>query len=212
MWIVCNKSVLLEALEDTRIDKILLISRKPLGLKNPKIEELIINDFLKIGLKAEHLKNYGAIYHRMGVSVIGLSEEKYSHFTFKITKALVDTLFEINPKMVFVYVSGQGTDSTEKGRIIWARVKGKAENYILNQGFKDAYMIRLGALLPEKGIRSKTIWYQVFYDIKRPFFPLFKRFDSIVSTTSFGKALLKLLFYPSAKKHLENRDLHSLMN
>ena len=113
--------------------------------------EVLLKDFEKIDQVKEHLQGFDACFHCMGVSSAGKSEEQYHKLTFDITKSLVDACYEVNPTMVFTYVSGAGTDSTEKGNTMWARVKGKTENYILNKGFEDAYMFRAGAIIPEKG-------------------------------------------------------------
>jgi hypothetical protein len=129
-----------------------------------------------------------------------------------MSKELADTLYELNPQMVFSYVSGAGTDGTEKGRIMWARVKGKTENMILNKGFKDAYAFRPGAILPEKGIKSRTGWYNTFYAIARPFFPLMRKMKSVTTTTKLGMALINVSLKPSKKKVLENVEINDLVN
>ena len=205
-----GKSVLLECLDDPRIDEILVINRSSVGITNPKLKEIQLQDFSKIDTIYTELIGYDAIFHCMGVSVVGLSEETYTHITYTMTKAIADALYEINPKMTFSYVSGKGTDSSESGRSMWGRVKGKTENYILSKGFKDAYMIRLGAILPEKGIKSKTGWYNTLYIVMRPFFPLMKKSKNIITTTNFGKAMINTLFRPQSLKYLENKDLNLL--
>lgn len=205
-----GKAVLLEALEDERIEKVLIINRNPLGLSHPKLQEIILKDFAKVETIEENLSNYDACFYCMGVSVIGLNEEKYTEITFSITKAFAELLYKLNPEMVFNYVSGTGTDSSEKGSSMWARVKGKTENMVLNQGFKDAYAFRPGVILPEKGIKSKTGWYNFFYVISRPIFPFLKRSKNITTSTKLGKAMINTLFYPVDLKHLENKDINQL--
>lgn len=110
--------------------------------------------------------------------------------------------------MVFNYVSGTNTDSSEKGNSMWARVKGKTENYILNKGFKDAYMFRPGAIVSEKGIKSNTVWYNVLYVLARPFFPLMKKSKNITTTTKLGVAMINTVLKPTDLKHLENVDIN----
>ena len=205
-----GKAVLLEAIDDNRIEKILVINRTSLASEYPKLKEILIQDFTQIGTQKEYLKGYDACFHCMGVSSFGMSESQYTYLTYDITKAFVDTLYEINPSMVFNYVTGEGTDNSEKGRIMWARVKGKTENYILNKGFKGAYMIRLGALLPEKGIQSKTKLYNTLYIFLRPLFPLLKKSKNIITTTNFGKAMLNTLFYPQDDIFLTNTMLNKI--
>lgn len=205
-----GKSVLLECLANDQIDKVLLINRSMVGIQHPKIKEILLKDFSAVNEQKENLEGYDGCFHCMGVSALGMSEEDYTRITYTYTKALADLLFELNPEMVFNYVSGIGTDSSEKGSSMWARIKGKTENYILSLGFRDAYMIRLGAILPEKGIKSKTGWYNAMYVVMRPFFPLFKKSHSIITTTAFGNAMINTLFFPKDKKYLDNKDLNAL--
>lgn len=205
-----GKAALLECLDSSKIASVLIINRQTLGMQHPKLKEVLLKDFSQISTIKENLKGYDACFHCMGISAIGLSEEQYAKVTFEYTKNLVDILFEVNPQMIVNSVSGKGTDSTEKGNIMWARVKGKTENYILNKGFKDAYMIRLGAILPEKGIRSKTNWYSIIYVILTPFFPLLKKSKNILTTTTFGIAMINTLFMPQENKWLENKDMNVL--
>ena len=205
-----GKSVLLECIESDKINKITIVNRSSVGVEHKKINEVLLTDLSQIKTVREDLGTPDACFHCMGVSALGMSEENYTHITFTITKQLTDLLYELNPEMTFNYVSGIGTDSTEKGSSMWARVKGRTENYILNKGFKDAYMIRLGAILPEKGIKSKTGWYNAMYVLMRPFFPLFKKSRNIITTTAFGNAMINTLFFPQDKKYLENKDLNQL--
>lgn len=206
-----GKSVLLECIDDPRIDTILLISRKSNNIPHDKVQELIITSYEELPGQLNNFKTYDACFHCMGVSSVGMNEQDFNYTTFELTKILTDSLFETNPNMIVNYVSGTGTDSSEKGRVMWARIKGKTENYILNKGFKDAYMIRLGALLPEKGIKSNTGWYNAAYTLTKPLYPLLKNFQSILTTTEFGKAMINTIFNPQVKKHLENKDLKKMI-
>ncbi|MDO3695704.1 NAD-dependent epimerase/dehydratase family protein [Wenyingzhuangia sp. chi5] len=205
-----GKAVLYECIENSDIEKILLINRHSLAINNNKIHEVILKDFSNIASIKNEMHGYDACFHCMGISSIGIDEEAFSKVTYEYTKKLTDVLYQANPNMVVNYVSGKGTDSTEKGNVMWARVKGRTENYILNKGFKDAYMIRLGAILPEKGITSKTFWYNIIYVLLRPFFPIMKKSKNILTTTSFGKAMINTLFFPQENKHLENKDMNLL--
>lgn len=205
-----GKSILLEAMEDERIEKILLINRKSVDIDNNKITEILLSDFTKIDSFKDKFVGYDALFHCMGVSAVGMSEEKYRHLTYDISKAIVDVAYSINPKMMVSYVSGVGTDSSEKSKTMWARVKGKTENYILNRGFYKAYMIRLGAILPEKGIRSRTQLYNFFYVLFRPFFLLMKKSNNIVTTTNFGKAMINLLYQTVYEKYIDNKQMNLL--
>ncbi|TMU56563.1 epimerase [Flagellimonas algicola] len=205
-----GKGVLLECLEDVRISEVLVINRSPLGIEHPKLKEILLKDFMELESVKDQLEGYHACFYCMGVSVLGLNEETYGHITFTMTKKFADVLFELNSDMVFNYVSGSGTDSSEKGRSMWARVKGKTENYILNKGFKDAYAFRPGGIIPEKGIKSRTGWYNAFYVITRPFFPLMKKSKNITTTTKIGQAMIQTLFHSLKMKHLENKAINTL--
>lgn len=205
-----GKSILLESLNDNRIEEVLLINRTSLEIKHDKVKEVILKDFSNFKSIENEFHGYDALFHCMGVSSIGMSEDDFNKFTYEYTKSLIDVASNINPNMIVSYVSGTGTDSSEKGRVMWARVKGKTENYILNKQFKDAYMIRLGGLIPEKGIKSKTSWYNTVYVVLKPLFPLMKLSSSLISTTNLGKALLNTLFFPQELKVLENKDLNIL--
>lgn len=207
-----GKSVLLECIEHPSIDKILLINRSALKFDHPRVDEVLLADFTQMHTVKDQLKNYDACFHCMGISSVGKSEEEFTEITFDLTQKLADILYELNENMVFNYVSGTNTDSTEKGKTMWARVKGKTENYILNKGFKDAYMFRPGAIVPEKGIRSSTGWYNVVYVLLKPFFPLMKKNKNITTTTKFGLAMINSLISPIDLKHLENIDINQLAN
>lgn len=207
-----GKSVALACLEDTSVTEVLLINRSSAELHHPKLKEILIDSFMELPKHAEFFKGIDGCYHCMGVSAVGLSEEKYHQITFEYTKILADLVFEQSPQAVFTYVSGVGTDSTEQGSVMWSRVKGKTENYILNKGFKDAYAFRPGAILPPKGVKSKTGWYNALYVILRPFFPLMAKMESVVTGMAVGKAMLHVTQSPSETKILDPRDINRLSN
>lgn len=204
-----GKGVLYECLNSPEIAKVILINRSNINISNPKIAEIIVPDFLTVSQIKAQLINIDACFHCMGVSSVGMSEDEFAKPTFDITKQLADLCFEINKDMTFNYVSGVGTDSTEKGRVMWARVKGRTENYILNKGFAKAYMFRPGFIIPEKGIRSRTRLYQSIYNVMRPFFPLLNKLNGITTTTKVGQAMINSLLYPEQElKYLENKDIN----
>ncbi|MDA3854323.1 MAG: NAD-dependent epimerase/dehydratase family protein [Bacteroidales bacterium] len=205
-----GKGVLIECLESSDVDSILIINRKSLGLSHPKLKEVLLSDFTKFDSITTELKGYNACFHCMGVSSIGKSEEEFNHFTYTMTQSLVDAIAEVNPKLVFNYVSGAGTDSSEKGRVMWARVKGKTENLIFNKGIKDAYAFRPGAIIPEKGVKSKTSWYNGAYVVLKPLFPLFKKMNSITTSSRLGQAMINSVLRPQSNKFLENPDINKL--
>lgn len=206
-----GKGVLLECLKDGSIESVTLLNRSSLGLDDPKIKEILLKDFKKVEEVKDELGKLDACFHIMGVSAIGLSEEEYHELTFEISKEIADTCYEINPEMTFIYVSGTGTDSSENGKVMWARVKGKTENYILEKGFKKALMFRPGMIIPEKGTRSKVTAYRIIYAILWPFFPLLKKLQGITTTTKVGRAMINALHQKDiSSDHLENKDINQL--
>jgi len=205
-----GKSVLLECLESANVESVLIINRKSINLTHPKLKEIIHTDFYDLTSIKQELKDYNACFFCLGTSAIGKNEAQYSKITYELTSHFASTLYELNPKMVFNYVSGAGTDSSEKGKTMWARVKGKTENMILNKGFKDAYMFRPGIILPEKGVKSSTGWYNVFYILFKPLFPIMKFSKNITTSSKLGMAMINSILNPQQLKHLENKDINEL--
>ncbi len=205
-----GKGVLLECLDNPTIEEVLVINRNSVGVQHEKLKEVLLKDFLQIGTLKDQLGGYDACFHCMGVSAVGMKEEDYYRLTYSVTEAFVEVLHELNPRMLFIYVSGTGTDGTETSRVMWMRVKGKTENMVFQKGFGDAYAFRPGAIIPERGIRSRTRWYNVMYDIMRPLFPLFKRSKQVTTTTKLGWAMIKLINAPAEDKVLENPRINEL--
>ena len=205
-----GKSVLQECVNDKRVKNIYLINRLPVNLKSPKISEFILTDFLKVHEIKKNIENCDACFHCMGITSFGQSSEYYYKVTFEMTKAITDLIHSINSNSVMTYVSGEGTSTNENSKISWANVKGKAENYILNKGLKDAYMIRLGLLIPENGIKAKTKLYNLFYTIMTPLFPLMKLFPTITTSSKLGLAMINSVYYPNSNKYLDNKKINKL--
>ncbi len=205
-----GKGVLLECLNSKHVDKVLVINRSSINIKHPKLREIIHTDFQDFSVIKAELKGYDACFHNMGISSVGLTEDKFTAITYNTTEALAIILYKLNPNMVFNYVSGAGTDSSEKGKVMWARVKGKTENMLLNMGFRDVYVFRPGVILPEKGVKSKTALYNFFYVFLRPFFPLMKLSKHITTSSKLGVAMINSVIYPQVLKHLENIGINIL--
>ena len=205
-----GRAVLLECLESDEVKSVVVVNRRSLNMSHPKLTEIVHSDLCELESIKEKITGCNACFFCMGVSALGLSEDQYHDLTFKITHSFASYLNKINPNMVFNYVSGSGTDSSEKGRVMWARVKGKTENMILKMGFRDAYMFRPGMILPEKGVKSKTALYNFFYVILRPLFPLFRMMKSVTTSSRLGKAMINSVIYPQENKFLENTDINLL--
>ncbi len=187
-----GKGVLFECLDHPAIEQVLTIGRSSDELEHPKLKQVVHKDFSDFTPISSHLEGYDACYLCMGVSAAGLNEVQYTTITYDYTLALAQELVRTNPDMTCTYVSGQGTDASEKGRTMWARVKGKTENALVNLGFKQAFMFRPGAIIPRRGIKSKTKLYQFFYDYFMWFLTIMKVLtpNSIVDTTQIGIAMI----------------------
>jgi uncharacterized protein YbjT (DUF2867 family) len=204
-----GKGVLLECLDHEIVSEVLVIGRNSLNIEHPKLKELIHKDFTNFYDVRDQLTGYDACYFCLGISAAGLNEEQYRNITYNFTLALANTLIDINSDMTFIYVSGEGTDSTEKGRMMWARVKGKTENDLLNLGFKQAFMFRPGFIIPLRGIKSRTKIYQFMYDY---FMWLVKGIkaispNSVVNTTQIGLAMIHAMLKGYNKNVLKPKDI-----
>jgi len=205
-----GKGVLLECLEDPQVEAVLVVNRQPLDMSHNKLSEVLLPDFTDPAPIEQQLEGFDACFYCMGVSSFRMTEKEYDRITYKMTEAFALILRRLNPDMVFNYVSGMGTDSSEKGRVMWARVKGRTENTVFKMGFKDAYAFRPGIILPEKGIRSRTPLYHTMYVIMKPFYPLMRNMKSVTTSSRVGKAMINSVLYPGEKKILENRDINEL--
>jgi uncharacterized protein YbjT (DUF2867 family) len=208
-----GQGVLRECLLDPDVDSILSIVRSPSGqVSEKKVSELVHDNFFDFSAIEHELTGYDACFFSLGVTSAGKAEEQYRHITYDITLAAARTLAKVNPQMTFVYVSGAGTDSTEKGRSMWARVKGETENALLRLPFKGAYMFRPGIIQPLHGITSKTTSYRFFYTLSKPLFPLVKAISpqSLTTTEQVGRAMLLVAKRGYPTPFLESRDINSL--
>lgn len=207
-----GKGIMLECLDHNEISEVLVIGRNPIGIEHIKLKELVHADFSDFSNEKNNLAGYDACFFSIGISAAGLNEEQYTKITHGYTLALAKVLFELNPAMTFNYVSGQGTDSSEKGRVMWARVKGKTENDLLNMGFKQAFMFRPGAIIPLRGIKSRTKSYQFMYDYFMWLVKLIKAIspNSVVNTTQIGLAMINSMMKGYDKKVLTPKDIIEL--
>jgi|SRR5271170_471195 len=207
-----GQGALRECLLDPEVHQILSIVRTPTNQQNPKLRELLHPDFFSYSDIEPQLTGFDTCIFTLGVSSAGMDEAKYTHLTHDLTLAAAATLARLNPQMTFLYVSGAGTDSTERGRTMWARVKGRTENDLLKLPFHAAYMFRPGVIQPLHGIRSKTRVYQTFYNILNPILPLLKSAfpQAITNTEQLGRAMLKVAKNGYPKPILESKDINSL--
>ena len=207
-----GQGVLRECLLAPEVESVLSVGRSSTGQQHPKLREVVHADLNGLTPIQDHLQGYDACFFCLGVSSAGMSEEDYRRVTYDLTIAVAHTLARLNPGMTFIYVSGAGTDSTEHGRSMWARVKGQTENALLRVGFKAAYMFRPGIIRPLHGIRSKTRRYRVLYAVLSPFVLVLAGVapNSITTTEKMGRAMIHAAKSGAPKVLLGTRDINEL--
>ncbi len=200
-----GEGVLHEALNDNRVKSVLIINRKPTGISHTKLREIVFNNFFDIQLIREELRGYDATYFCLGVSSIGKNEELFFKLTYILTLNFAKTVSEVNQGHCFCYVSGAGTDSSEKGKMMWARVKGKTENTLFKLPFRDVYNFRPGIIKPIPGLKNTHRLYKVLGFV---FYPL-KWFapNSYCSLSEIGRAMIHCTLSGFEKHTLEIRDI-----
>jgi uncharacterized protein YbjT (DUF2867 family) len=203
---------LLECLADPRVESVLSISRSPTGRTHPKLRAAIRADFFTYEDLQPDFAASDACFFCLGVSSVGLDEAAYTRLTYDLTLAAARAMAAVNPGLVFCYVSGDGTDSSEQSRTMWARVKGRTENALFALPFKAAFMFRPAFIQPVKGVRSKTRWYQAMYTIFAPLSPIMLRLFPKVSTTTaiLGRALIQVAAKGYSTRILYSRDINEL--
>jgi uncharacterized protein YbjT (DUF2867 family) len=207
-----GQGVLRECLLDADVESVLTVGRSPTGQQHAKLRELVHGNFTDFSAIESELTGYDACFFCLGVSSVGMDAERYRHLTYDITMAAAATLARLNPGMVFTYVTGRGTDSSEQGRVMWARVKGKTENDLLKLPFKAAYMFRPAGIQPLHGVRSKTGWDQAVYVIAAPFLTLLNRIAPkyVTTTEQVGRAMIKVARDGYPKPVLESEDINAV--
>jgi uncharacterized protein YbjT (DUF2867 family) len=204
-----GQGVLRQCLLDPEVRQVVTIGRTATGQRDPKLREIVHRDLFDYTSIESELTGFDACFFCLGVSSFRMSEADYAHVTYDLTLAAARTLARLNPQMVFEYVSGAHTDSTGKGSSMWARVKGRTENALLNLPCKGAYMFRPGAIQPMDGIRSKTALYQTIYSLSQPLWPLLRRAfpNAVTSTTQLSLAMLDVAKQGAPTRILEMRDI-----
>lgn len=202
---MAGQGVLLECLQNNAITEILMVNRKHLEIAHPKLKELLVPDFLKIEDFSNSLKGYDACFFCAGISSLGINEEKYTVITYDTTLQFAKTLVKINPAMVFNYITGAYTDSTEKSKTMWARVKGKTENDLIKLPFKGQYNFRPGGMSPAKGQKNAKMLYVVIVTIIKVFSP-----KNIISLNELGQAMINAVRNGYDKQVLEISDIKKL--
>lgn len=202
-----GEGILMECLADSRVGRVLVINRKPGGVSHPKLTEVIHGDFLDLAPIQSQLAGYDACFFGLGVSSVGMSEAEYSRITRDLTLGMGRTLARLNPDMTFCYVTGKGTDSTEHGKTMWARVKGATENELLRL-FRRGVMFRPGMMLATKGQKNLKGWYHALawiYPVGRRFWP-----SAFCTLQEVAQAMINAADVGSAKRVLEVPDIVAL--
>jgi uncharacterized protein YbjT (DUF2867 family) len=207
-----GQGALRECLLDPGVEQVLVIGRSSVGQTAPKLREILHADLFNLSPMREDLRGYDACFFCLGVSSGGMKEEDYRHITYDLTLSVATLLAELNPAMTFLYVSGAGTDSTERGSSMWARVKGATENALLRLPFKAACMLRPGMIQPLHGIKSKTAAYRILYTLTAPVIPLLRKLfpNSITTTEKLGRAMIEVVRHGAPKPWLETRDIEAI--
>jgi uncharacterized protein YbjT (DUF2867 family) len=207
-----GRGVLLECFDDAGVTAVTAVGRTACGDSHPKLRELLHHDFFDYSAVEASLAGSDACFFCLGVSSAGMREAAYSRLTLDLTLAAAEAVVRGSPEAVFCYVSGAGTDSTERGRSMWARVKGRTENRLLAMPFRAAYMFRPGYIQPRRGIRSKTALYRAAYTVLGPFFPIWQALapDAVTTTAQVGRAMIRVARDGHSSRILETRDINAI--
>jgi nucleoside-diphosphate-sugar epimerase len=200
-----GEGVLFECLQNPKVSEVLIVSRRHYELQHSKLKELIVPDFFQLNKFSENIKGYDACFFCAGVSSIGMKEDKYTHLTYDTTLAFAKALLEVNSNMIFTYVSGASTDSSEKGKLMWARLKGKTENDLMKLPFKAEYNFRPGAMLPFEEQKNWKGVYKFIVKIIKVFSP-----KNILTMQEVGSAMINAATIGYDKNILEISDIKQL--
>jgi len=200
-----GEGVLFECLQNSTVSEVLIINRRHYDLDHPKLKELIVSDFFQLDQFAQKIKGYDACFFCAGVSSVGMKEDKYTYITYDTTIAFARTLLNYNNDMSFCYVSGSHTDSSEKGRMMWARVKGKTENDLTKLPFKAEYNFRPGIMLPFRGQKNWKSIYKILAKIFKTVSP-----KNVLTMQEVGQAMINAVTIGYPKSILEIADIKQL--
>ena len=203
-----GEGVLHECLQSDQVEQVLILGRRPYGLVHPKVKEIVHADLYDLSAIEDQLRGYNACYFCLGTSSVGMNEEDFTKITYTLTMHVATVLSRHNPDMTFCYVSGGGTDSTEKGRVMWARVKGRTENDLMKLPFKQVFNFRPGYMHPTPGLKNTLSYYKYLSWL----YPVFKLlFPGFVTTLAdLGRAMIQVTLSGYSRQHIEVRDIKIL--
>ena len=207
-----GQGALRESLQAADVQRVVAVGRGASGVSHAKLQDLLLPDLMDYAGLDERLSGFDACFFCLGVSSAGMDEAAYTRLSYELTMQAARALSRLNPRMTFIYVSGAGTDSSERGGSMWARVKGRTENALQRLPFKAVYLFRPGMIQPLHGARSKTTSYRVFYTLLKPLLPLLRAVfpRRILSTESVGLAMLEAVRRGAPKPVLETADIYAL--
>ena len=207
-----GQGVLRECLLDGDVGSVLAIGRRPVGQRHEKLREIALADIGDLSRVEDQVRGYDACFYCVGVASAGMKEADYRRLTFDLTLNAARTLARLNPQMTFIYISGMGADSTAKGPVMWARVRGETENALLQLPFRGVYVFRPGVIQPLHGIKSRTALYRFFYTAFAPITPLIMKMLGTRATTTekIGLAMLKIARHGAPKRVLESQDFNAV--
>ena len=207
-----GQGVLRECLLAPDVSEVVAIGRSPSGASHPKLKDLVQADLFDYRAIEDRLGGFDACFFCIGVSSVRMDEGAYTHLTYDMTLGAATTLARLNPGMSFVYVSGAGADSSESGKTMWARVRGRTENALARLPFKRSHVIRPGMIQARHGARSRTRAYRIIYPLLAPVLPLFRALmpHKVATTQTIGRALLELARHGYPKTVLETADIEEV--
>ncbi|EDM34751.1 hypothetical protein PBAL39_14379 [Pedobacter sp. BAL39] len=200
-----GEGVLFECLKNTNVKEVLIVSRKHYEMSHPKLKELLVSDFSDLDDFSKDLKGYDACFYCAGISSVGVKEEEYNRITYDMTLTFAKQLLHLNLNMVFNFVSGNRTDSTEKGKVMWARVKGRTENALMKLPFKSQYNFRPALMKGTDGQLNVKMVYKILAPLIAPFFP-----QKTLSLKQVGRAMINAVTKGYSKQILEVEDIEQL--
>lgn len=201
-----GEGVLLECLANPAVERVLSVSRRPCGHKHPKLEECLVPDFRDVSPIESRLSGYDGCFYCAGVSSVGMNEADYTRVTYETPLAFATTIARLNPNLVLTHISGASTDGSEQGSVMWARVKGKAENALLRLPLRGVYNFRPGLMKPVAGQKNLKRAYRMVL----PLYPLMKLFLPALTLNEVGRAMIRCVTQGAPKQVLEVADIKAL--
>ena len=207
-----GQGLLRECLRDPRVRRVVAVGRRASGQTHEKLRDVVVPDLTDLSGVEQQLTGFDACFFCVGVTSAGLREDAYTRLTFDLTLAVARTIARLNPSLTFLYVSGLGADTSERGRVMWARVKGRTENALMRLPFRGAYIFRPGYIQPLDGIRSRTRWYRLFYGAMAPLSPILRALlpGAVTTTAQLGRAMIAVARRGYPEPILDGRDINRL--